>query len=297
VTGKGGTGKTAVCVGLARALARRGQRVLLLEVDAPRPNLPSYFGGPPSYQPRVLAPRIEGCNIDFFSALTSYVQSVVPVKRVVALLLKNKVVRVFLSATPGARELVLLSRIWEHSLDPRWDHVVVDLPASGHAVALFRCPRLAQRAFGRGPLRRRADEIAERFADPAVATLLFCCLPGDMPVNETLETRAALEGLGLPPIGGVLLNRFPDETFSDADEGLLERLRAAVEAEGQGAPEPARHAVEAARVVRREQRIAEESWQRLREVFGNRAGFLPILPGTHAQVAEALSLVLAEGLT
>ena len=202
VTGKGGTGKTAACVGLARALARRGRRVLLLEVDAPRPNLPSYFGGESSYEPRVLAPRIEGANIDFYSALRSYVESVVPVKSIVRLILRNKVVRIFLSATPGARELVILSRIWEHSFEPRWDHIVVDLPASGHTVALFRCPFLAQQTFDRGPLRERAGEIAERFSDPDVAELLFCALPGEMPINETLETRAQIVKMGLPPVGG-----------------------------------------------------------------------------------------------
>ncbi len=290
VTGKGGTGKTAVCIGLARALARRGRRVLLLEVDAPRPNLPSYFGGKSSYEPRVLAPRIEGANIDFYGALRSYVESVVPMRRVVGMVLRNRVVKIFLTATPGARELVLLSRIWEHSFDPRWDHIIVDLPASGHAVALFRCPLLAHRAFERGPLRRRAREIVERFGDPEVTSLLFAALPGEMPINETLETRDALEEMGLPPIGGVLLNCYPNESFTELDEQLLDRL--VQSAESESTPELARYAAESAYVVRREQHIANEGMERLKEVFGERTMALPILPGSHDQVAEGLSLVL-----
>lgn len=294
VTGKGGTGKTSACVGLARALARRGRRVLLLEVDAPRPNLPSYFGGESSYEPRVLAPRIEGANIDFYSALRSYVESVVPVKSIVRLILRNKVVRIFLSATPGARELVILSRIWEHSFEPRWDHIVVDLPASGHAVALFRCPFLAQQTFDRGPLRKRAGEIAERFTDPEVTSLLFCALPGEMPINETLETRAEIIKMGLPPVGGVLLNRYPDERFTARDEQMLEAL---IEPMGDSnVPPRVREAVEAAREVRREQGLADEGLRRLREAFGDHVESLPLLPGTHSQVADALSLMLAEGM-
>jgi anion-transporting ArsA/GET3 family ATPase len=289
VTGKGGTGKTAICVGLARALARRGKRVLLLEVDAPRPNLPSYFGGQSTYDPRVLAPRIEGCNIDFFSALGSYVRSVVPMKRVVGLVLRNRVVKVFLTATPGARELVLLSRIWEHSFDPRWDHILVDLPASGHAIALFRCPLLANRAFDRGPLRRRADEIVDRFSDPEVASLLFAALPGEMPINETIETRAVIEEMGLPPVGGVLLNCYPNESFTELDEQLLDQLIAS--AQDEAAPEVAQHAAESSYIVRREQHLGTEGLSRLREVFGEATMSLPILPGSHDQVAEGLSLV------
>lgn len=279
-------------MGLARALARRGRRVLLLEVDAPRPNLPSYFGGESSYAPRVLAPRIEGANIDFYSALRSYVESVVPVKSIVRLILRNKVVRIFLSATPGARELVILSRIWEHSFEPRWDHIIVDLPASGHTVALFRCPFLAQQTFDRGPLRERAGEIAERFSDPEVAELLFCALPGEMPINETLETRAQIVKMGLPPVGGVLLNRYPDERFTESDELLLDAL---VEAEGTVPPRVV-DMVEAAREVRREQGLADEGLVRLREAFGDKVESLPLLPGTHSQVADALSLMLAEGM-
>jgi len=290
VTGKGGTGKTAICVALARALARRGKRVLILEVDAPRPNLPSYFGGQPSYQPIQLAPRIDGANLDFFSALRSYVESVVPAKRVVGLVLRNKVVKVFLGATPGARELVLLSRIWEHSLDPQWDHIFVDLPASGHAVALFRTPQLAIGTFERGPLRGRADQIRERFSDPSVARVIFAALPGEMPVNETIETRAQIERIGMPAIGGVLMNRFPSEAFSQLDQDLLDHVLTLP-----GAPGLVPDAVESARVVRREQHIAQAGFDQLVEVFGKDNSLkLPTLPGMHSQVADSLSLMLVE---
>jgi len=261
--------------------------VLLLEIDAPRPNLPSYFGGESTYAPRVLAPRIDGANLDFNNCLQSYVESVVPVKRVVGVVLRNKVVKLFLSATPGARELVLLSRIWEHSFDPRWDHIVVDLPASGHAVALFKCPSLAQKTFARGPVYKRAGEVLERFSDDRVSTLLFASLPGEMPINETIETRQQLLALGLPPLGGFLLNRYPDELFTDKDNELLDTLVASDDV-----PPMVAQAGEAAWVVRREQRIASEGLERLYEEFGKDESFtLPVVPGTHDQVAESFSLV------
>ena len=46
VTGKGGVGKTTVSAVLARLLASRGRRVLLLEID-PRENLHHMLGVPP----------------------------------------------------------------------------------------------------------------------------------------------------------------------------------------------------------------------------------------------------------
>jgi hypothetical protein len=290
VTGKGGTGKTAVSVGLARALARRGQRVLLVEIDAPRPSLPAYFGGTVDAEPRVLSPRIDGANLDFMGALTAYVSSVVPVKTLVKVVLGNKVVRIFLTATPGARELVLLSRLWEWSWDPRWDHIVVDLPASGHAMALFRCPHLARRAFARGPLRQRADAILERFSDPKVARVLFCALPGELPVNETLETRAQVAALGSPPVAGALLNRFPDESFSPEEEDRIETLRT------EDPPERLGLALDAAWETRKMQTISADGVLRLDGGFPSAVGRLPVLPGTPSEVADALSLVLTEWL-
>ncbi len=277
-----------------------------MEIDAPRPNLPAYFGGEISAQPRKVATRIDGCNVDFFAALRAYVESVVPAKRVVGLILRNRVVKIFLTATPGARELVLLSRIWEFSWDPRWDHIIVDLPASGHALALMRCPFLAKRTFARGPLRKRADEIIERFSDPNVAGLYFCALPGEMPINETLETRQILVGLGMPPIGGAFLNQFPDESFEHSQKDLLTALEDLVEAEGgEGpngttrAPMPptVRAAVEAAGETRRNQVIAKDGLKRLRAAFGDTlVGKLPVLPGTHSQVADAVSLIILDWL-
>ena len=44
----------------------------------------------------------------------------------------------FLNATPGARELVILSKIAD--LLGNYDQVIVDLPASGHALGILRVP-------------------------------------------------------------------------------------------------------------------------------------------------------------
>ncbi len=225
-----------------------------------------------------------------------------PVKAVVGLILRNRVVKIFLTATPGARELVLLSRIWEFSWDPRWDHIIVDLPASGHALALMRCPFLAKRTFARGPLRKRADEIIERFSDPNVAGLYFCALPGEMPINETVETRQILVGLGMPPIGGAFLNQFPDESFENSEKDLLSDLGALFDSDGGEGPNgtiqtpmptAVRAAVEAAVETRRNHAISRDGLARLRAVFGeDLVGKLPVLPGTHSQVADAISLII-----
>ena len=46
---------------------------------------------------------------------------------------------IYLDATPGAREIVILSRIAQYL--ENFDTVIVDLPASGHALGILRVPK------------------------------------------------------------------------------------------------------------------------------------------------------------
>ncbi|HCP47584.1 MAG TPA: hypothetical protein DIU15_16200, partial [Deltaproteobacteria bacterium] len=99
---------------------------------------------------------------------------------------------------------------------------------------------------------------------------------------------------GLPPVGGVLLNRYPDERLTERDLTLLADLLELSEGQDRLADVPSRvaAAASAARDIRREQRVAEEGLTRLKVDFGEDTGFLPQVPGAHSQVADALSLVL-----
>lgn len=287
VSGKGGTGKTAVSVALARALARRGRRVLVLEIDSPRPALPAYFRTAVGEEPTPVARGLDAANLGFFAALESYVRSVVPVGRVVHLILSNKVVQTFLTATPGARELVLLSKLRELGLDPRWDHIIADLPASGHALALFRTPVLAQKTFAVGPLRNRADEILAYFASPQAAGLLFVAIPGEMPINETLETAAEAKAIGWPSLLGVILNRTPDERFSAQARAFLASLRTRPDL-----PPVWVEPLEAADEIGRWEEAADDGLRRLVERFPGRVAQMPEVAGDTAQVADAIGLMI-----
>ena len=56
-------------------------------------------------------------------------------------------------------------------------------------------------------------------------------------------------------------------------------------------------AVEAAIETRRNQIVAEEGAEKLLGAFGpGYVGRLPVLPGTHSQVADAISLIITEWL-
>lgn len=224
VTGKGGTGKTTFAAALALVAASRGQRVLLCEVDAQRSSLPPIFGCTPEFRPRPVpgAAGLEIANLTFREALKAFLVDLVPSSRVVRLILENAAVQRFLDFTPGSREMVALSAIAAQV--GRYDLVVVDMPASGHAFSLLDITRSALGLFRSGPMRRRAAQLRRLLLAPETR-LALVALPEEMVVNETLETTRRLREydlLGQVPV--VFLNRALAPTYTEGELHLLRDL-------------------------------------------------------------------------
>ncbi len=222
VTGKGGTGKTTLALAFARAAAGQGRRVCLAEVDNQRPSLTEYYDFQPGFQPVAVSPRLAITNITWFEALEEWLGRFVPVQRVVRLILGNRMVRLFLDVTPGSREVVTFARLMQ--LLEAYDLVVVDLPASGHAISFFRVFSGAASLFPAGPVRRTMDEALLRIARDDTQ-LVLCALPEEMVVNETIETwqklRAVIPELAMPL---VVLNQGMQPVLTPHEHSLLERL-------------------------------------------------------------------------
>ncbi len=222
VTGKGGTGKSSVAAALAVLAAARGRRVLLAELDMSRPTFTGIFGVEPTDRPKTVQPRLDVANIQYEPSLERFIGSVVPMRRIVRMVTGNPIIRKFLDFTPGAREMVTLSRLVD--LTREYDLVVVDLPASGHAFSLLDVTRSALGLFRSGPMRQRARVIRD-VLEADTTRLALVALPEDMVVNETLETHARLQEAGLlgrPPV--VVLNRGTLPTLTDAERQLLAGL-------------------------------------------------------------------------
>jgi anion-transporting ArsA/GET3 family ATPase len=152
----------------------------------------------------------------------AFIQKMVPVRRVVKLVLDNKIVNRFLDFTPGSRELVTLSRLG--TLVGDYDLIVVDMPASGHAFSLLDVLRSAIGLFRSGPVRKLAHDLRALLHDPGTR-VVFVALPEEMVVNETLETLDRMkraEVLGGPP--AVFLNRATLPSMTDAERVVIQRL-------------------------------------------------------------------------
>ncbi len=224
LTGKGGTGKTRVAAALGLASGEAGRRVLVVEVDAQRSALAEAFGTKISDTPSPVASNVWAANITFKPALRDWLDRTVRVSRIVGMILNNPMVSVFLDVTPGAREIVILSAVVGH-LD-NFDQVIVDMPASGHAVGMLKIPDTAHKLMRTGPIHDRAGEIMSVLRGPDTA-MGIVALPEEMVVNETVELYENL-GQILPDLKVplVFLNRCAAPTMTDDEHKLLARLSA-----------------------------------------------------------------------
>jgi Mrp family chromosome partitioning ATPase len=220
LSGKGGVGRTTVAAALARAAVRAGKRVLLAQMDSPE-RLPRLLGHPAAIGPEVttVGDCLDAVNMSARSALHQYGVMVLRYEALYRTVFENKAVRSFLAAVPGLDAYAMLGKAWWHTTElqggrPRYDLVILDAPASGHAATLLRIPRAILEAMPKGPLARDAAAINDLVKDPARSAFVIVTLAEELPARETVDlariVRAELE----LPLGPLIVNGLPPPILS-----------------------------------------------------------------------------------
>jgi anion-transporting ArsA/GET3 family ATPase len=232
LSGKGGVGRTTVAAALARAAAAGGKRVLIAQTDAAE-RLGPLFGRAEPIGDRVVpvASGIDAVNMTPKSALHEYGLMVLRFETVYRALFENRAVRGFLGAIPGLDAYAMLGKVWWHTTEtggdgrPRYDQVILDGPASGHAGLMLRLPQAIIDSMPKGPLTKDALAARALLTDPARTALVIVTLPEELPIRETAElARTARERLRIP-LGPVIVNALPSAELSAAAVAtILDRL-------------------------------------------------------------------------
>ena len=200
-TGKGGVGKSLTSLALARTLARRGRRTLWMELaEVPKGAhcFPQYHG---SYEPVSVEPNLYCSHFQLRPAIDEYMEIVFKIPMLARSIANNGFFQTFTEALPGLESLVILGRL-EYELQRRkggrlvWDSIVLDAPATGHALTLLRFPRAAREIVRMGPVYDSVVWQQDMLADSRRTAMVVTTLPEELPVTETMELVGGIHKCG-----------------------------------------------------------------------------------------------------
>ncbi|HEY8517803.1 MAG TPA: ArsA family ATPase [Candidatus Binatia bacterium] len=203
IVGKGGVGRTTVTLGIALEAARRGQRVLAVELEGARGLEAALAAQRASTSPPEGLDRIEYMAIDGRRALEEYLSLIIPVRRLLKTVFSSSVYQYFVAAAPGLKELMTVGKLW-YEADRRrgkdgqpHELVLVDGPATGHSLQYLRMPQAALEAFTSGLVHREAERVVGLLRDPEATAVVVVTLPEEMPANESCDMYRGLNELGM----------------------------------------------------------------------------------------------------
>jgi anion-transporting ArsA/GET3 family ATPase len=227
VTGKGGVGKSTVAIALGIAAARRGLRTIVAELSG-QARAAETFGvsSQPGQEVALDGGDLHATSVEMEHALEEYLHE--RAGRVGDLLTASRAFHGFASATPGMRELMTVGKAWELAQDPRrisgktpYDLVIVDAPATGHALGALRTPATFAEIARVGPIAHQGRTIDATLRDPAQTAVLAVALPQEMPVTETLALQRRLRAtLGLE-LAHVVVNACLPERVGPRQAGTV----------------------------------------------------------------------------
>ncbi len=274
VTGKGGVGKSTVAAAVGLLAAERGARTIVVEVGD-QARLPELFGmGPAGGGVEIeLERRLWSISIDPDRALLEWLQKLGG-RMSGRVLASSSTFQYFAAAAPGAKELVSMVKIWELTQGQRWrrgaaayDLVVIDGPATGHALGMLRSPSTFGAIARVGPIAGQSEQVRELLADPARSGFMAVAQATDMAVSETLELKHDLHEHIDRDLETVVVNGILPQRFTAAELERIARLNGSSRKDA-----VVRSAAQAARAVHDRARFQHNQLARLRrrgfEVLG-----------------------------
>jgi anion-transporting ArsA/GET3 family ATPase len=270
VTGKGGAGKSTIAAALGLLGARRGLRTIVVEVgqqdqlarlysdSESRPDLENSATGARHVAGTEieLEPNLWSLSLDPELDLIEWMRDLGG-RFSARVLASSSSFQYLAAAAPGAKELVSLVKLHELSAagKGRYDLVVFDAPATGHALAMLASPKTLRAIVHSSPLAQRAADVQAMLEDPLHTGYVAVARATDMAVSETIELEEGLNQCLNRELDSVALNAVLPRRFTPAE---MERIEGAL---ASGAPSAA---VRAAQIVHERGRMQQNQIARLR---------------------------------
>jgi anion-transporting ArsA/GET3 family ATPase len=264
VSGKGGVGKSTISAALGLLAARRGLRTILVEVGDQHqaPTLLGYPSPPAAGEEIELCEGLWSLTIDTEDALREWISAAAG--RLPARFLTSRTsFQYFAAAAPGAEEMLCMIKVAELTRRSSsrgraggYDLVILDAPATGHALAMLSSPLTFTAIVRGGPMATQAQQVRELLGDRQRSAYLAVTHASELAVSETLEFAAALHTKLGREFEAVVVNGTFTRRFTAAELELL--------AEHSDASRAAADALAAARKINDRARYQQRETARLR---------------------------------
>jgi anion-transporting ArsA/GET3 family ATPase len=253
VTGKGGVGKTSIAAAVALLAARRGQRVLICEMDAKNALASTFDAAPLEFRPREIEHDLFAMAMNTEDSLREYLRLFVKVPLLGKIGPLARTFDFVADAAPGVKEILAVGKLCHEVRERHYDIVVVDAEATGHIVAQVGAPKVIRDLVKVGLVRDQTEWMLDLLQDVDVTAVAIVTTPEEMPVTESITLLDRLEPeTGVKP-SLLVANRVYAERFDPEQAAVLDQLPAAlpvlVDAVGRGvtAVLGAAHVIEARR--------------------------------------------------
>jgi hypothetical protein len=218
-TGKGGVGKSTVTWATASLLRKAGRRVLVT----------SWSPFDEHHQPAQVADLgVEYLYLETMACFREYALLTLKFEKVYDVVFDNRILRAFIASAPGLSDTVIAGKIENLHLSGNYDHILVDLPSSGHTLSFFQSPLGVSHVFSMGSVHKDTARICA-FFQSAECRLDFVSIPEDLSLTENLELKAKLTEVFPLSFGYLHLNLMTPPFDLPPTEQLPEAARQAAE--------------------------------------------------------------------
>ena len=287
VTGKGGVGKTTVAAAIAEVAARRGQRVLVCEMDAKGALATAFEVSQLEFKPTEVEPGLYAMSMNTEDALQEYLRLFVKIPFIGRIGPLASTLDFVADAAPGVKEILAIGKLAWEVKERHYDLVVVDAEASGHVVSQIGAPKVIADLVQVGVVKDQTQWMLDILEDPRRTGVAVVTTAEEMPVTESIELleRLTME-TGTYPVA-VIANRVLPEIFDDAERDVAERVPDAMAVLTEELGEGVRAVVEAAMIVESRRAIGHEHLTRLAKSIEG----LDLSGATRGRVATELPIV------
>lgn len=230
MAGKGGVGRTALAAAIALRSARQGARTLLLEVNTPDNAARALKVAPSVDDPRQVLDNLWLCRMTPAGAMREYALMVLKFRALYNLVFENRMVKFLLRSIPSLAEFTMSGKAWFHSVEklkngePKYQRIIIDAPATGHAITLLSVSRVVADTVPPGIMKNASEKMALLLENHQTTCLHVVALPEEMPVNEALDlVHTGRERLRMAP-GLAFMNRLAPALFSAPEASLIASL-------------------------------------------------------------------------